>query len=285
MENIADLKGKTILITGSTSGIGEATARELSLTGADIVLVARNKEKVEKLINNLRILNINSRYDYLICDLLSQKQIHRIVNEFKEKHERLDILINNAGGIFYERKLTEEGFERTFALDHLSYFLLTNLLVDMLKLSSPSRIINVSSATHFNTNIDFENLQGEKLYNPQTAYAQAKLANVLFTYALARKLNDTNVTVNCLHPGVVRTNFGSDEQRLGNMFKYPSGLSPEQGADTIVYLATSSEVDKISGCYFEKRKKVKSSEESYNKEIAYSLWQESEKMVQFQMTC
>ena len=205
-----NLKGKTILITGSSSGIGEAATKSLALTGANLVLVARNKDKVIKLINELKSANNNGQYDYLICDLLSQKQIHQIANEFKEKYDRLDVLINNAGGIFYGRKLTEEGFEYTFALDHLSYFLLTNLLLDIIKLSAPSRIINVSSATHFNSNLDFDNLNGEKNYKPHIAYAQAKLANVLFTYALARKLNDTGVTVNCLHPGVVRTNFGND---------------------------------------------------------------------------
>ena len=279
------LKNKTILITGSTSGIGEATAKALAKTGADLVLVARNKDKVIRLINNLKSENNYNQYDYFICNLLNQKDIHRIANEFKEKHDRLDVLINNAGGMFYEKNLTEEGNEYTFALDHLAYFLLTNLLLDVIKLSVSSRIINVSSATHFNTHMDFNNLMGEKMYNPQTSYAQAKLANVLFTYSLATKLKDTGVTVNCLHPGVVRTNFGSDEQHLGNISKYPFGLSPEEGADTIVYLATSSEVDKISGYYFEKRKKVKSSDETYNKDTAFKLWQISEIMVKYIVPC
>jgi retinol dehydrogenase 14 len=285
MQNLINLKDKTILITGSTSGIGEAATKSLAKTGANLVLIARNEKKVLNLIDVLKSSNNNNQIDYLICDLSNQKQIHRIAGEFKEKHNCLDILINNAGGLFYERKLTEEGYEYTFALDHLSYFLLSNLFLDIIKLSTPSRIINVSSATHFNTHIDFNNLMGEKFYSPQTAYAQAKLANVMFTYALARRLNDTGVTVNCLHPGIVRTNFGSDESRPGNMYKYPFGLSPEEGADTIVYLATSPEVEKISGYYFEKRKKVKSSDQSYDKEIVNKLWQVSEKMVQYKVPC
>jgi NAD(P)-dependent dehydrogenase (short-subunit alcohol dehydrogenase family) len=280
------MRGKKVLITGSTSGIGEAAARSLAKLGADLILVARDKEKVTNLINELKAEHKENKFDFLLADLTKQHDIHKIAEEYRERYDRLDVLINNAGGIFHKRELTKDGYEKTFALNHLAYFLLTELFLDLIKLSAPSRIINVTSAAHFSARMNFEDLMSEKNYFPRDAYAQSKLANILFTYKLAEMLENKGVTVNCVHPGIVRTNFGKDNDgHLSNAQKYPFASNPSKGAETIVYLAHSSDVQAITGKYFENKKMIKSSEESYNKYVADKLWKISASLIKYKIPC
>src|ERR687890_2028432 len=200
---------KVCLITVATSGIGKATAMGLANMGAGVVMVGRDQGKGEAALAEIREQSANASVDLMLADLSSQEQIRRLADEFNEAYPRLDVLINDAGLFRSERITTAEGLEMTFAVNHLAYFLLTRLLLDVLKASSPSRIVNVSSGDHTNGTIDFDDLQGEKGYKGAKAYSQSKLATVLFTYELARRLEGTGVTANCLHPGVVGTNLGS----------------------------------------------------------------------------
>jgi NAD(P)-dependent dehydrogenase (short-subunit alcohol dehydrogenase family) len=214
----------------------------------------------------------------MLADLSSQEQIRRLADDFKAAYPRLDVLINNAGVFRSERITTADGIEMTFAVNHLAYFLLTNLLLDVLKASAPSRIVNVSSGAQSNGTIDFDDLQGEKGYKGTKAYSQSKLANVLFTYELARRLEGTGVTANCLHPGAVRTNFGSGSSGVfGFMVRAlrPFIISPEKGAETSIYLASSPEVEGVSGRYFVKKAEARSSDVSYDERLARRLWKVS----------
>jgi len=223
----------------------------------------------------------------MVADLASQKSICRLVLDFKHNYNRLDVLINNAGVFLARRALTEDGIEAAFAINHLAPFLLTNLLIDVLRSSAPSRIVNVSSSAHYRGRMNFDDIQGEINYSGIKAYSQSKLANVLFTYELARRLEGSGVTANCLHPGAVRTNLVRlDSGIYGLIWKIlsPLMLSAEKGADTCIYLAASPEVESISGKYFVKRRNVASSEESYNEAIAKKLWQVSAKLTGLEQT-
>ncbi len=276
------MNGKTVLITGATSGIGEATALALAKRGARLVLVARNADRAAQ--TRTRILQEARHYDvhFIMADLSSQDSIRELARRFQEKFDRLDVLINNAGGAWNKRTLTVDGLEMTFAVDYLAYFLLTHLLLDVLKASAPSRIINVSSAANLQGHIHFDDLQGEHLYQPYRAYGQAKLAGVMFTYELARRLQGTGVTVNCLHPGVVRTRIwrqeGSVLLKLFEKFYSLFMLSPEQGAATSVYLATARELTNVTGAYFDKQKAVASNPFSYDLQACKRLWTISENL-------
>src|SRR5215217_1244839 len=249
--------GKRVcLITGATSGIGKATAMGLASMGASVVMVARDRSRGEAALAEIKEGSANASVDLMLTDLSSQEDIHRLADEFKDAYPRLDVLVNNAGVIRSKRVTSADGIEMTFAVNHLAYFLLTNLLLDLLKASAPSRIVNVSSAEQRNGTIDFDDLQGEKGYKTAKAYGQSKLANVLFTYELARRLEGTGVTANCLHPGVVGTNLGSGVSGIfGFMVRALTPLmkSPEKGAETSVYLASSPEVEGLSGRYFVKK--------------------------------
>jgi NAD(P)-dependent dehydrogenase (short-subunit alcohol dehydrogenase family) len=277
------MKGKTVLITGATNGIGKAAALEIAKQGATIVIVGRDKTKTENVANELRTASGNKNIEFMLADLSSQKDIHKLATEFKSKHSRLDVLVNNAGGFFDKRKTTVDGLEYTFAFNHLAYFLLTNLLLDLLKASSPSRIVNVSSAAQGMGKLNFDDLQSEKKYQGFPVYAMTKLANVMFTYELAKRLTGTGVTVNALHPGVVNTGFGDGTGGLfGVLFsvvKRFQGITPEQGADTLIYLATSPEVEGVTGQYFDKRKARQTSPVSYDDAANKRLWAESAKLV------
>lgn len=273
--------GKVSLVTGATSGIGKATALGLAKLGATVVLVARDRSKSEAVRNEIVTTTGNQAVDLLPADLSSQQSIRQLAKDFKAKYQRLHVLVNNAGGIFGERKLTVDGLEYTFALNHLAYFLLTNLLLDVLKASAPSRIVNLASGAQQMGTINLDDLQGEKRYGGQAAYSQSKLANVMFTYELARRLKGTDVTVNCVQPGIVRTNFGSTGSwgfRLFVRLLTPFMKSPEQGAETPLYLATSPEVEGVSGQYFIDRKPRQSSKLSYDEAVAHHLWQVSEQL-------
>jgi retinol dehydrogenase 14 len=271
---------KFCLITGATSGIGKATAMGLANMGAGVVMVGRDRGRGEAALAEIKEKSTNASVDLMLADLSSQQEIHRLADEFKEAYPRLDVLINNAGVFRSDRTTTPDGLETTFAVNHLAHFLLTDLLLDVLKASAPSRIVNVSSGDHSNGIIDFDDLQGEKGYKGAKAYSQSKLANVLFTYELARRLEGTGVSANCLHPGAgIRTNFGSGVSGvLGFTVRAlkPLMKSPEKGAETSIYLASSPEVEGLSSRYFAKKAGARSSVVSHDERLARRLWEVSE---------
>lgn len=275
--------GKNVLITGANSGIGKETAIALARKGAQIIMLCRNEEKSKNAINEIKERANTEQVDLIIADLSNQDSIFSAVTQFKQKYDHLDVLINNAGSILRNRKETLEGYEMTFAVNHLGHFIMTLLLLDTLIKSSPSRIINVSSAAHRFGKINFENINLEGSYSSFRAYSNSKLANVLFTYELARRLEGLGVTVNALHPGTVNSNFGRGQfSKILTPFMALSTLfmiNPEKGAETSVYLASSDEVKDISGKYFKKCKAIKSSKESYDKENQIKLWKLSLEMV------
>lgn len=267
--------GKVCLITGATSGIGRATAVALANTGASVVMVGRDRDRGEAAVTGIREKSANASVDLVLADFSSQEEVRRLADVFQEAYPRLDVLINNAGLFRSKRVTTADGIETTFAVNHLAHFLLTSLLLDALKAGAPSRIVNVASADHSNATIDFDDLQGEKRYGGAKAYSQSKLANVLFTYELARRLQGTDVTANCLHPGVVGTNLGSGVSGVfGSVVRAlrPFMKSPEKGAETSTYLASSPEVEGLSGRYFVKNAEARSSEASYGERLAARLW-------------
>ncbi|MCL4435720.1 MAG: SDR family oxidoreductase [Thaumarchaeota archaeon] len=269
------LNGKICLVTGATNGIGEVAARELAKQGAKVIIVGRSQKRCLDTATRIKEATGNQQVEYLVADLSVQKEVRQLAEEFKSRYKRLDILINNAGAIFNKRQETADGLEMTFALNHMSYFLITNLLLDTIRASAPSRIINTSSAGHQGAKIDFDDLQGKKKYGLMRAYGQSKLANILFTYELARQLDGSGVSVNALHPGFVKSGFGKNMSGIVGFFTgiiYLFGISPEKGAKTIVYLATSNEVENITGKYFVKQKAVPSSKESYDRDAAKRLW-------------
>ena len=269
---------KVCLITGATSGIGKATAMGLANMGASVVMVGRDRGRGEAAMAEIKEGSANASVDLMLADLSSQEQIRRLADDFKQAYPRLDVLINNAGVIRSERITSADGLETTFAVNHLAYSLLTNLLLDVLKASAPSRIVNVASGEQRNGAIDFDDLQGEKGYTGAKAYSQSKLATVLFTYELARRLEGTGVSANCLHPGVVGTNLGSGVSGVfGFMVRAMTPLmkSPEKGAQTSIYLASSPEVEGVSGRYFVKKAEARSSDVSYDERIARRLWEAS----------
>lgn len=280
--SLPSLKGKICLITGATDGIGLATAHALAQTGATTVIVGRSPQKTAAVLEHIRSQSGNPNVESLLADLSVQAQVRQLAADFMARHDRLHVLVNNAGAYFAERSESVDGIEMTFALNHLGYFLLTNLLLPTLKASAPARIVNVSSGAHFGGNINFDDLQGREKFSGWAAYANSKLANVLFTYELARRLEGTGVTVNALHPGFVATHFGHNNPgMMGFIFKWAQkilALTPEKGAETSIYLATSPEVEGIAGKYFDKKKAVTSSPASYDETTARRLWEVSAQM-------
>lgn len=277
------LQGKTCLVTGATSGIGEVTALELGRQGAEVIVVSRNPEKVKNTVKLIKTETNASAVHGFTADLSLQSEIHQLAAEIMDQFDQLHVLVNNAGGYFQSRQETAEGFEMTFALNHLNYFLLTNLLLDLIKQTPAARIVNVSSDAHRGAKINFDDLQYKKGYNGFRVYGQSKLANVMFTYRLARQLKDTDVTANALHPGFVNTGFGLNNGFLINTIMKITHLfakSKEDGASTVIYLAASPEVDGLSGMYFTDERPVRSSAESYDEEKQEKLWQVSLDMVQ-----
>lgn len=266
------MKGKTVLITGSTDGIGMQTALGLARLGANVLIHGRNREKGKAVLKEIAKVSGNSDLELFIVDLSSQKEVRRLAADVQKNHNRLDVLINNAGIFEKERRLTEDGIEDTFAVNYLAPFLLTNLLLDLLKISAPSMIINVASIAHRSAAIDWDNLQGERYYDDYNAYAVSKLCIILFTYALSRRLNGSGVTVNCLHPGVIKTKL------LREGFGDYPGETPEKGARTSIYLAGSPEMDGVSGKYFENQRIARSSTMSYDEALQERLWIISEKL-------
>ena len=279
------MHGKICLVTGATSGIGQVTARALAEQGATVIVVGRNREKSAATVSQIQQQTGNPAVEFLLADLSSQQAIRQLVQQFQSRYQRLHVLVNNAGAVFGQRQESVDGIEMTLAVNYLAPFLLTNLLLDTLLASAPARIINVSSGLHTGARIELDNLQGQRRYVGfqfgQSAYGQAKLALIMFTYELARRLAGTGVTVNALSPGMVATNLGRDAggfmslmKRLADLF----ALSPEEGAQTSIYLATSPEVEGVSGQYFDKKKAVPSSPASYDQAVASQLWRVSEAM-------
>ena len=278
LQKSVDMTGRVCLITGANSGIGKATALGLAKLDATVVIVSRDRDKGEAALLEIRTLSGNKNVDSMVADLSSQDSVRELAHDFKARYKKLHVLINNAGIFLPKRVSTVDGLEATFATNHLGHFLLTNLLLDMLKASAPSRIINVISSAHRGTEINFEDLQGEKKYSGYHAYSQSKLANVLFTYQLAKQLEGTRVTVNCLHPGVVRTGFGKDQggfMSIAVRIGAPFMMNPEKAAKAAIYLATSPELEEVTGKHFAKGKEERSSKESYDSETAERLWKVS----------
>src|SRR5262245_41524469 len=254
-------------VTGATSGIGLVTARELARRGAPALSAARTPARSAAAAAQIREVTGNQAVEAFLADLSSQRQIRELAHQVRERHPRLDVLVNNAGGIWLQRQLTVDGLEMSFAVNHLAYFLLTHLLLDLLRASGPARIVNVASGAHRKATLDFDDLQGERRYNGWRAYCRSKLANLLFTYELARRLEGTGVTANALHPGWVATGFAGNNGWRGRLWQRVArwfAISPEEGARTVLYLATSPEVEAESGRYFVRERAVLSSPASYD---------------------
>jgi NAD(P)-dependent dehydrogenase (short-subunit alcohol dehydrogenase family) len=275
----APLHGRICLVTGATSGIGRVTAQALAQQGATVVLVARDPSRAAATVGQIKQQTGNLNVASLLADLSAQDQVRRLAAEFTSQYAQLHVLVNNAGALFWRRHETADGQERTFALNHLAPFLLTNLLLDTLKASAPSRIVTTASAAHTGAAIPFDDLQqAHHRYRGFAVYGQTKLANLLFTYELARRLAGSGVTANAFHPGYVATNFGRSDSHLmsalmplANRF----AISPEKGADTATYLATSPDVAGVSGQYFTKRQAIRSSPASYDEAAQRRLWEAS----------
>ncbi len=275
------MAGRVCMVTGANSGIGKATAMGLAEMGATVILVCRSKEKGEAALSEMREKSGNNSLDLMLADMSSMRSVRQLASEFRRKYDRLHVLVNNAGLFMFTRTTTGDRLETTFEVDYLSHFLLTGLLIDLLKASAPSRLVEVSSVAHYNGHIDFDDLQGEKGYGGWKAYSQAKLAQVLFTYELARRLKGTGVTANCLHPGAVATNIWSRPLgRAGFIMKLLRlfMMGPEGGAKTPIYLASSPDVEGVSGKYFTNKKEKESSKESNDEQVARRLWLVSEEL-------
>ena len=270
------MHGSTVLVTGGTGGIGLATATGLAGLGARVGIVGRSATRGAAAADAVRRRAPSARVDVFEADLSAQAEVRRLAAEVKEAYPRLDVLVNNVGGSWAHRHVTADGLEHTFALNHLAPFLLTHELRDLLVASAPARVVTVSSGAQAMGRIDLDDLQGERSYSGQRAYSQSKLANVLFTYELARRLEGTGVTATVLHPGVVRTAFGREDTgrllRLMLPLVTPFMKTPEQGAATSIYLASSPEVAGATGAYFANRRPKRSSKVSYDLDLARRLW-------------
>jgi NAD(P)-dependent dehydrogenase (short-subunit alcohol dehydrogenase family) len=269
------MEGKVCMVTGATAGIGKATAHRLAEMGATVIVVGRNPDKCTRVVKEIRKDTDNGNVDCLMADLSDQSQIRRLALLFQESYPRLHVLINNVGAVFLTRQVSVDGIEMTFALNHLSYFMLTLLLLDELKASAPSRVINVSSNGHFDKQLNFDDLQSERGYRIMQVYGRSKLANLYFTFELARRLEGTGVTVNALHPGFVATDMGKNNGCLARLvipLIHIRSLTPEQGAKTSIYLASSPAVDGISSEYFVKCKIGRVDPVARDPETARRLW-------------
>ena len=275
------MKGKTCVVTGANSGIGLETAVALASEGARVAIVCRTPEKSERAASEIRRRASGADVLTFAADLSSQRAVRAVAAQLASALPRLNVLVNNAGLMLRERVLTEDGLETTFAVNHLAYFLLARLLEPQLAAAAPSRVVNVSSRAHLSGTLRFENLMGSREYDGWQAYTQSKLANVVFTYELARRLAGTAVTANCLHPGVVGTNIGHAGPtwiRYGIKVVRPFLLSSKRGAATSIYLASSPDVQGVSGKYFVDRREERTSVESYDPAVAARLWTVSEEL-------
>jgi NAD(P)-dependent dehydrogenase (short-subunit alcohol dehydrogenase family) len=277
------MRDKVCLVTGGNSGIGKETAVGLAKAGARVVIVARDRRRGEEALADIRSVagTTGGAVSLMLADLSSQSEVRRLASEFSNAHPRLDVLVNNAGAVFGERLLSADGVEMTFALNHLGYFLLTHELLNLLRASAPARIVNVASDAHRSAAPRLDDLQYSSDYGGFRVYSHSKLANVMFTYELARRIDGTGVTANALHPGVVATNFGNSGGalfRLGVRLVRPFFISSAKGARTSIYLAASPEVEGISGKYFVNERETRSSPASYDESAQRRLWEESERL-------
>lgn len=273
---MTSMKGKRIVITGATKGIGRATALELAKMGAQLTLVVRDGARGREVANE-----IGGDAEVVVGDLSSTAEVERIGDEIAAKHDRVDVLINNAGALLMKRETTKEGHEATFATNHLAYFILTNKLLPALKNAPAARVVNVSSEAHRRGSIRFDDLMGEKDWSGWFAYSASKLANILFTAELARRLEGTKVVTNALHPGVVASGFARNNKGLVGLFwglMGPFLLSNEKGARTTIFLASDSSVERVTGRYFDKCKERKPSREARDADVARRLWEVSEEL-------
>jgi len=278
-----DLRGKTALVTGANSGIGFEASVTLAGLGAEVVMVARDKAKGEAAVAEVTRRSGRAPAGLLLCDFSSQGSIRDLAREYRAAHSRLDILINNAGGVSTKRRVTADGIEQTFAVNHLGYFLLTNLLLDRVVASAPSRIVNVASVGHFRGTLDFEDIGfANGGYSVMNAYARSKLANVLFTRELAQRLAKKSVTVTCMHPGAVATNIWAGAPGWARpvlaVAKRLFMISPSEAAARVLYLATSPEVEGKTGGYYENNREKPPARLAQDDALAQRLWAESVRM-------
>ncbi|MFX0094177.1 MAG: SDR family oxidoreductase [Candidatus Hodarchaeota archaeon] len=275
-----DIKDKICLITGGTSGIGKVTAETLADLGATVTIVGRNEEAGTRIIREIQEKTGNEMHRFMRTDFASLEKVRELANKFMNQFSRLDVLINNAGVAFPKKIITTDGLEATFAINHFAPFLLTNLLLDLIKQSVPARIINLTSGLHQKATINLDDINSNEKFNGMRVYGSSKLANVLFTYSLAEKLKPSGITANVVHPGFARTNLNRSFNILtrGMMKILPFVISPEKGAETPIYLVTSPEVEGITGKYFVRKKAVESSPLSYDKELQQELWELSAKI-------
>ena len=277
------MKGKTVLVTGSSSGIGFETAKALAEQGAEVILAARSEEKLKEAVAAIKAVTGNNKLKYYTADFSSQKSVRELAAKIKRDYTKLDVLVNNAGGVFPAFKLTEDGLETTIATNHFAYFLLTNLLLDLLKKADSARIVNVASDSHYKGKIDVESFKKDKGYFVMKAYEQSKLANVLFTAELADRLNGTRVTANSLHPGFVSTEIGNKGTQwyaklVWTLATKIAAISVQDGAKTSVYLASSSAVNGVTGKYFDKSKLKEEAPLAKDKQLQKELWKVSEQL-------
>jgi retinol dehydrogenase-14 len=280
---MSEVEGKICVITGSNSGIGKETALDLARKNAKVVMVVRNQERGKKAREEIISKSGNNSVDLMICDLSSIESIRRFADEFKAEYDKLDVLVNNAGSYFFKHQVTADGFEQTLAVNYLAPFLLTYELLSILESGAPSRIINVSSGNHKSGKIDFDDFQNERKYSGWAAYANAKLMLLMFTYELARRLDGQGVTANAVLPGFVATNLGRNSgSRLQSLLfglMRPFQISAQEAAKTLVYLASSKEVEGVTGKCFGKMKEVKTSEVSYDRKTQKILWSASARLL------
>ena len=277
------MNGRTCLITGATDGIGKETAIGMAENGYNLILIGRNEEKGKKVSDEIRKIADSIDIDFFTADLILMKEVSRVADEVCQKYDRIDVLINNVGAYFAFRDVTEEGFERTFALNHLGYFLMTKKLLPLVEKSDYKRIVNVSSSAHYGVSFEFDNLNGEKKYRGFRAYQKSKLANVMFTYELAKKVKDSGITANCLHPGFVASKFGNNNNFLWRgiigFAKALTAINVKKGAKNSIHLACSDDVKDISGRFFSNCEVKKGSGKAKNEEHNQKLWEISEDAV------
>ncbi|MGE7612149.1 SDR family oxidoreductase [Paenibacillus sp. NPDC101420] len=277
------MRGKIALVTGANSGMGLATTVELARKGAKVIMVCRNRQRGEEALAAAKQKSRSEDIELMLCDLASLESIRSFAEEFTRKYPILDILINNAGVVTIKRQLTKDGFEMDLGVNHLGHFLLTNLLLEPLKAAEQGRIVVVASGAYKIGALHYEDPTLARRFNPAKAYARSKLANILFTKELAARLQGTRVTVNCVHPGAVGTNIGVNrETGFGkSILKLLSYffLTPEQGADTAIYLATESDLQEVTGQYYYRRKNQELTPRAQNKQEAQRLWQWSQEQV------
>jgi NAD(P)-dependent dehydrogenase (short-subunit alcohol dehydrogenase family) len=276
------MKSKVVMVTGVTAGIGKVTARELARRGATVVAVARDAQRGQAAVDEIRRETGNDDVHLMVCDVSSQASVRRLAAGFREKHDRLHVLVNNVGAVFGDRTLTADGIETTFATNHLAYYLLTDLLLPVLEASAPARIVSVSSEAHRGATLDWDDLQYERrTYVALSVYGASKLANIAWSAELARRLAGRGVTTSTLHPGVISSNFGDSGpgwMRFGVKLVRPFLITSEKGAETSIYLATSPEVAEVTGKYFDKKKPREPSAQARDPETGRRLFAVSEEL-------